>query len=103
MVQRPGADVLISGTSPPGGYGVAAAAGYPEIHQMAYLAASLCCVGALAGLSNQKTCRLGNTLGMVGTHGTWWVHSGLGGYTRAKMGTHGTWWVHTGLGGCTLA
>ena len=33
---------------------------------MAYLAASLACVGALAGLSNQKTCRLGNTLGMVG-------------------------------------
>uniref|UniRef100_A0A6A7FPX7 NAD(P) transhydrogenase, mitochondrial n=1 Tax=Hirondellea gigas TaxID=1518452 RepID=A0A6A7FPX7_9CRUS len=52
-----------------GGYGAAAATGYPEIHQMAYLASSLCCVGALAGLSNQKTCRLGNTLGMIGVTG----------------------------------
>lgn len=49
-----------------GGYGYAAMASLPEIHQMAYLAASLCCVGALAGLSSQKTSRLGNTLGMVG-------------------------------------
>jgi len=52
-----------------GGYGAAAASGYPEIHQMAYLAASLCCVGALGGLSNQSTCRLGNTLGMIGVSG----------------------------------
>jgi len=52
-----------------GGYGAAASAGYPEIHQTAYLAASLCCVGALGGLSNQKTCRLGNTLGMIGVTG----------------------------------
>lgn len=48
-----------------GGYGFAAISEVPEIHQMAYLAASLCCVGALAGLSSQKTSRLGNTLGMV--------------------------------------
>lgn len=48
-----------------GGYGVAAMSNYPDIHQMAYLTASLCCVGALAGLSSQKTSRLGNTLGMV--------------------------------------
>ena len=48
-----------------GGYGYAALSEIPEIHQMAYLAASLCCVGALAGLSSQKTSRLGNTLGMV--------------------------------------
>lgn len=48
-----------------GGYGFAALSEMPEIHQMAYLAASLCCVGALAGLSSQKTSRLGNTLGMV--------------------------------------
>jgi len=52
-----------------GGYGAAAAMGYPEIHQMAYLAASLCCVGALGGLSNQKTARIGNTLGMIGVSG----------------------------------
>lgn len=36
-----------------GGYGYAAVAGCPEIHQIAYLAASLCCVGALGGLSSQ--------------------------------------------------
>lgn len=40
--------------------------GLAEIHQMAYLGSSLCCVGALAGLSSQKTSRLGNALGMVG-------------------------------------
>lgn len=52
-----------------GGYGYAAFAGMPEIHQMAYLAASLCCVGALAGLSSQKTSRLGNALGIIGVTG----------------------------------
>jgi NAD(P) transhydrogenase len=36
---------------------------------MAYLTSSLCCVGALAGLSTQKTSRLGNTLGMIGVSG----------------------------------
>lgn len=34
-----------------------------------YLGSGLCCVGALAGLSNQKTARLGNTLGMMGVAG----------------------------------
>lgn len=48
-----------------GGYAYAAMQNLPEIHQMAYLAASLCCVGALGGLSSQKTARLGNALGMV--------------------------------------
>ncbi|KAK0066389.1 NAD(P) transhydrogenase mitochondrial [Biomphalaria pfeifferi] len=49
------------------GYGYCASTGtYPDIHQMAYLAASLCCVGALTGLSSQKTSRLGNTLGIIG-------------------------------------
>ncbi|XP_063700559.1 NAD(P) transhydrogenase, mitochondrial-like [Culicoides brevitarsis] len=48
------------------GYGYAAIQGMPEIHQMAYLAASLCCVGALGGLSSQKTARLGNALGIIG-------------------------------------
>lgn len=47
------------------GYGYAAASGLPEIHQAAYLAASLCCVGALAGLSSQASSRWGNNLGMV--------------------------------------
>ncbi|XP_018022087.1 NAD(P) transhydrogenase, mitochondrial-like, partial [Hyalella azteca] len=78
-----------------GGYGATAAAGYPESHQMAYLAASLCCVGALAGLSNQRTCRLGNTLGMVGGGATrgpagwaWWV---VGRPDDLQAG-HGGWW-----------
>jgi hypothetical protein len=46
-------------------YGWGAANGYDEIHQMAYLVSSLCCIGALAGLSAQATSRLGNNLGMV--------------------------------------
>jgi len=49
-----------------GAYGWAVSQGYPEVHQMAYLASSLCCVGALAGLSAQPTARLGNALGMIG-------------------------------------
>lgn len=36
---------------------------------MTYLASSLCCVGALAGLSTQPTSRLGNALGMIGVSG----------------------------------
>lgn len=40
-------------------------AGYPDIDQMAYLASSLCCVGALGGLSTQTTARQGNALGML--------------------------------------
>merc|ERR1711887_352513 len=52
-----------------GAYGYAMSQGYPEVHQMAYLASSLCCVGALAGLSSQPTARLGNALGMIGVTG----------------------------------
>ncbi len=33
---------------------------------MAYLASSLCCIGALGGLSAQPTARLGNALGIIG-------------------------------------
>lgn len=43
--------------------------GYPEIHTLSYLGSSLCCVGALAGLSAQQTSRLGNALGMIGVSG----------------------------------
>uniref|UniRef100_A0A1I7S6E6 proton-translocating NAD(P)(+) transhydrogenase n=1 Tax=Bursaphelenchus xylophilus TaxID=6326 RepID=A0A1I7S6E6_BURXY len=50
-------------------YSLAASQGFPEVHQFAGLAASLCCVGALAGLSNQSTARLGNALGMIGVAG----------------------------------
>ncbi|KAK6168199.1 hypothetical protein SNE40_022075 [Patella caerulea] len=50
-----------------GGYGYLGNTGnYPDIHQMVYLAAGLSCVGALTGLSSQKTARIGNVLGMIG-------------------------------------
>ncbi|KAI5635359.1 4TM region of pyridine nucleotide transhydrogenase, mitoch domain-containing protein [Phthorimaea operculella] len=52
-----------------GGYITTMMQGYPEVHQMAYLASSLCCVGALAGLSSQTTARKGNYLGMIGVAG----------------------------------
>ena len=53
-----------------GGYSYVAQTGlYPDIHQMTYLAASLCCVGALTGLSSQTTSRIGNILGMIGVSG----------------------------------
>jgi len=47
-------------------YGWAVSQGYGEVHQMAYLASGLCCIGALGGLSAQPTARLGNALGMIG-------------------------------------
>ncbi|XP_061409393.1 LOW QUALITY PROTEIN: NAD(P) transhydrogenase, mitochondrial [Lethenteron reissneri] len=48
-----------------GGYAAALHGGY-HIEQMMFLGSGLCCVGALAGLSTQRTSRLGNTLGMIG-------------------------------------
>ena len=42
---------------------------FPDIQQMGYLASSLCCVGALSGLSSQTTSRQGNALGMIGVSG----------------------------------
>ena len=41
------------------GYGVTTTGGYPEVDQLAYLAAALCCIGALTGLSGQKSARVG--------------------------------------------
>ncbi|EEC04253.1 NAD(P) transhydrogenase, putative [Ixodes scapularis] len=49
-----------------GAYGTAVSSGCTDLEQMMYLGSSLCCVGALAGLSSQKTSRLGNALGMIG-------------------------------------
>ncbi|XP_056126313.1 NAD(P) transhydrogenase, mitochondrial [Rhinichthys klamathensis goyatoka] len=51
-----------------GGYGATLTGGY-SIEQMMYLGSGLCCVGALAGLSTQRTSRLGNALGMIGVAG----------------------------------
>lgn len=36
---------------------------------MMYFVSGLCCVGALAGLSQQTTARMGNGLGMIGVSG----------------------------------
>ena len=49
-----------------GGYLAANSHGFSDIQQMAYLAASLCCVGALTGLASQSSARVGNALGIVG-------------------------------------
>ncbi|KAI4830222.1 hypothetical protein KUCAC02_001871 [Chaenocephalus aceratus] len=59
---------LLPGAVFVGGYGASVTAGY-NIEQMMYLGSGLCCVGALAGLSAQRTSRLGNTLGMMGVAG----------------------------------
>jgi NAD(P) transhydrogenase len=57
---------LIPGASSVALYTWASQQDYHDINHLAYLAASLCCVGALGGLSNQTTARLGNSLGMIG-------------------------------------
>jgi len=49
-----------------GAYAYGVQNGYTDAHNLAYLASSLCCVGALGGLSSQPTARLGNALGMIG-------------------------------------
>jgi hypothetical protein len=45
----------------------------PTMHDMAYLGSSLACIMAIAGLSSQKTARIGNAMGMYsgggGDHG----------------------------------
>ena len=41
-------------------------AGLTEVQSAAYLAASGLCIGSIACLSNQKSARLGNTLGLIG-------------------------------------
>ena len=48
------------------GYSYARMKGLTEIIQMGYLASSLCCIGGIAGLSNQRTARLGNNIAMIG-------------------------------------
>jgi len=49
-----------------GALGASLAAGAPHVCQMAYLGAGLACIGAIQGLANQKTARLGNALGIIG-------------------------------------
>lgn len=66
---------VIPGAAFLGLYGWGAANGYNEIHQMSYLVSSLCCIGALAGLSAQTTSRLGNNLGMVRRYTFLWLEN----------------------------
>ncbi|PRW58793.1 NAD(P) mitochondrial isoform A [Chlorella sorokiniana] len=47
-------------------YGAGHFAGYTQMESLTYLAASGLCIGAIACLANQKTARLGNTLGLIG-------------------------------------
>lgn len=44
-------------------------AGAPEMTNMAYLASSALCIGAIGCLSQQSTARIGNALGIVGVSG----------------------------------
>lgn len=46
-----------------GTYGYGLMNGYEEVHTFAALTSSLCCIGAISGLSSQKTSRIGNSLG----------------------------------------
>lgn len=56
---------LLPGAIGIGSYLGAELTGY-SMQEIAYLAGSLCCVGALSGLSSQSSCRVGNSLGMIG-------------------------------------
>ena len=49
-----------------GGLIAAHLSGASAVYQMGYLAASLCCIGGINGLSTQKTARVGNSLGIIG-------------------------------------
>ncbi|XP_025420569.1 NAD(P) transhydrogenase, mitochondrial-like isoform X2 [Sipha flava] len=52
-----------------GGYSWGVINGLSEIHNFAALGSSLCCIGAIASLSSQKTARFGNNLGIIGVSG----------------------------------
>merc|ERR1712048_1070066 len=60
---------------------------------MFYLAGALGCIGALSGLSNQSTARVGNAYGMIG------VSSGLVGVLCGTQFSPAMWPVIVGLGG----
>ena len=85
MFKRPGDPpeynylYAIPGAAFLGGYMAAHMHGFSDIQQMGYLAASLCCVGALTGLASQSTARVGNALGIIGvTSGITATLAGLG-------------------------
>jgi len=70
--------------------------GFQDMTQMAYLAGSLGCIGAIAGLSNQKTARAGNAYGIMG------VSSGMAGCLTATNFAPSMWPVIFGLGGAGI-
>lgn len=49
-----------------GGYALGNAAGFTQMGPVMETAASLLCIGGIAGLATQKTARLGNTSGIAG-------------------------------------
>ncbi|KAI3433374.1 hypothetical protein D9Q98_003191 [Chlorella vulgaris] len=57
--------------------------GHPEMESLTYLGSGGLCIAAIACLSNQKTARLGNTLGLLG------VGTGMGATLGAVSGTSG--------------
>eukprot|EP00051_Salpingoeca_urceolata_P024271 m.424237 g.424237 ORF g.424237 m.424237 type:complete len:1095 (-) comp20212_c1_seq19:85-3369(-) len=56
----------IPGVALLGGFAYGQMNGMPEVPQLTLLAASLCCVGGIWGLSSQETARVGNALGLIG-------------------------------------
>lgn len=58
-----------SGAAMMTGLAASTAMGVPHIHLMGYLASSICCIGAICGLSAQPTARIGQMLGNVGVMG----------------------------------
>jgi NAD(P) transhydrogenase len=49
-----------------GAYGIAGMSGLGDLAPVVSLASGLCCIGGIAGLAEQHTARLGNTLGQAG-------------------------------------
>uniref|UniRef100_A0A183CD08 NAD(P) transhydrogenase, mitochondrial n=1 Tax=Globodera pallida TaxID=36090 RepID=A0A183CD08_GLOPA len=52
-----------------GTYAFGALNGFEEMHAIGAFASSLCCIGAISGLSSQNSARIGNSLGMIGVSG----------------------------------
>jgi len=71
-------------------------AGLTDMTQMSYAVGSLGCIGALAGLSNQKTARTGFYSGMIG------VSAGMSGALASIDFAPSMWPVVIGLGGAGL-
>lgn len=82
-----------------GGYALAKGLGCAEVDTVASVAAGLCCVGGIGGLSSQKTARMGNVLGMSGV--SFGLAATLGMMAPADAGTYGQLALLAGAGGAT--